>query len=759
MTRRPNPRRSEAAVRLVTLLAALAAAAAPAGLTGSPLVDAIERGLIAAFVTYVGAHGRRISWLAAAALLALSARGSALAILLTSLVIMVVISVPQRRPRALGALAVGLVVQVPMWSAPGTGAVGAALAAGSFVLLIGSGLPRLRTRRRRVATTAALGFCGLVLLAGVGAVVAMALAVRNVQAGTQSARSALSSARDGDATRAKTELGLARDAFSAAQVRVQGWITAPSLLVPGMAQQVRAVRQVVEDGHQVAATGDDLVATADYDSLKYAGRVDVDKMGALARPTHRAGTVLRRAHEHLKGLRRGWLLPPLNSRVGDFSAELMDAQRDIDLAGSLLDTAPALLGADGPRHYLVAFLTPAELRGGGGFVGSFAELEAVDGKVRLVRSGRTEELIDAVPPGQRKLTGPPDYLRRYGRNDPADFLQDATYSPDFPSDASVLAQLYPQSGGRPVDGVIGVDPVGLAALLRLTGPVAVEGLKEPLSADNAVEVLLRRQYLDVANRAERGEILANATRATFERLTKASLPAPRTLGNVLSPVARQGHLRMWSPERSEQELFERLGADGSLRLPEGADGFSVVQQNLGNNKLDAYLHRRIDYQATVDVRTGGLRSTLSVQLSNDVPSVHLPPAVVDNTRAAPAGTNLATLSLYTRQRVVRATIDGEPLTVGPGTELGIGVWDTSVIRVPPGRSVTVTFELLGSVDLRRGYRFAVLPQPVANPDLVRARVALRGGRVRGESGPSSVVVPAGPLVIPADRVTPVLRSD
>ena len=38
---------------------------------------------------------------------------------------------------------------------------------------------------------------------------------------------------------------------------------------------------------------------------------------------------------------------------------------------------PGLLGADGERTYLIAFLNPSEQRGLGGFIGNYAEITAV----------------------------------------------------------------------------------------------------------------------------------------------------------------------------------------------------------------------------------------------------------------------------------------------------------------------------------------------------------------------------------------------
>ncbi len=66
-----------------------------------------------------------------------------------------------------------------------------------------------------------------------------------------------------------------------------------------------------------------------------------------------------------------------------------------------------------------------------------------------------------------------------------------TMAPDFPSVASVAAELFPQSGGRPVDGVILMDPFVLQTLLQYTGPIDVEGLERNLNADNAADILLK----------------------------------------------------------------------------------------------------------------------------------------------------------------------------------------------------------------------------------------------------------------------------
>jgi hypothetical protein len=736
MTSSTTPRRRRSGdprPDLVAAVAGLAAVLAPASLTGMPVVDAIERAIFAAGVAYLGGHARRLTWLIAGAAVTVIARGPALLIALASLAVVTAAMVPERRRRILGAAAMGGLANALLWLPEGTPMPWILFGLAGLVPAIATGLPFVRSPRRTVARAALWGIGGLALLATVLAGAAMLLAYGQVRDGASDAQRALDAARDGDADVATVALNRSGSSFEGASDRLAGPLTAPARLVPGLAQQVDAVRVTVEQGRQITESADALITTADYGNLQYDGQLDLEQVRALTPPTVAVADDLEQARAELADVEGTWLLPPLRSRVVDLRERIDDASDEADLAATLLQVVPDLFGGDGTRRYLIIFITPAELRGAGGFIGSYAELTAIDGDVELSRSGRIADLIFAVPRGQRTISGPEDYLQRYGRFEPQDFLQDVTFSPHFPSSAQVIAELYPQSGGQPVDGVISVDPTGLAALLDLTGPVAVEGLGEPLTAKNAVQVLTKDQYLDLPDEAQRGEILTEATRVTFEALVSESLPAPRRLADALGPAARAGHLRLWSPTEDEQAAFERLRATGELAIGAGHDGFSVVQQNTGNNKIDAYLQRAITYEPTIDAATGELTASLRVVLRNEVPSVDLPDPVVGNSRGAPVGTNVTWLTIFTPHLVTEATLDGAPISLGPSRERDLNGWNTPLLSIPPGGEVVLEVQLAGGVDLRGGYTIDVLPQPVANPDEIEVTTRFVGADSRART--------------------------
>ena len=91
------------------------------------------------------------------------------------------------------------------------------------------------------------------------------------------------------------------------------------------------------------------------------------------------------------------------------------------------------------------------------------------------------------------------------------------------------------------------------------------------------------------------------------------------------------------------------------------------------------------------------------------------------------------LSAYSPLDLVSAELDGTPVELEEGWELGRHVW-SAFIDVPPGATANLTLELEGTVDLADGaYRFDLLPQVMARPDRASVTVTVDGGRVDGAS--------------------------
>ena len=720
----------------VALLAGVASVGSSVHPTGVGFPDVLLRFGFAVVVTLAAGRSRRSTWLVLAGGAAvLNPGGIWMASALVALAVAVASTFFDRR-KYLGAV-VALFAVPALMRADTFGFTGAsALCVWAVVLPVLVSGYRVASRRSRqqmqqVAMVLFLVVLGGSLLLGL----AVMLSWGDLQAGSKSAESGLASLRSGQGPEAAVELSDAADSLGSAHDTLDAWWVAPARLVPLVAQQAEAMKVLTGQGQEIASVGSAAASKADYRKLRYdAGQVDIDRLRALQDPLADTSAAIDRAAGQFAEVSSPWLVGPVAAQLARVSDEVDRIAPQAELAAAGASVAPGLLGGDGTRHYFVAFTTEAESRGLNGFMGNWAELTAENGKLTLSRSGRVAELNEAPGGDQRVVTAPDDYRVNYDRFKPGTHLQDVTVSPDLPSVAQVIGELYPQMGGEAIDGVIVVDPYGLQALLNFTGPISVDGSPESLTADNAADILVRRQYVEFANRGERADFLDQASRKTFEKLPAGDIPGPERIGSVLGPAVQDGHL-MFSATRPDEEAFlTQLGASGAFpRAEPDRDFFALTSQNSANNKIDVFLHRTVRYEATYDPGSGRIASQATITLRNDAPASGLPAAVIgSNDRGLAPGTNRLLLSFYTPLDLVDSQVDGTHEGFESQTELGYRVY-RRYIGIPAGGTVTVNLDLSGTLDSGSDYQLSVGVQPMVNADTLDIAVHPTDGWVAVDS--------------------------
>ncbi|MGZ4694758.1 MAG: DUF4012 domain-containing protein [Acidimicrobiales bacterium] len=693
--------------------------------TGVALPDVLLRFGFAVVVTLAAGRARRSTWVVlAGAAAVLNPGGIWMASALVALAIALIATVVDRR-RYLGAVVALFAVPALLRADPfGFTGLSALFVWAAVLPVLVSGYRVASRRSRERMQQAAM----VVFLVALGGSLLFALAVflswGDLQAGSARAQGGLESLRGGQGPEAAVQLSDAADALGSAHDTLSAWWVAPARLVPLVAQQAEAMTVLTGQGKAIASTGSLAASKADYRRLRYeGGQIDIARLRALQQPLADTAESLDAAADRFRDVSSPWLVGPVAYQLARVSDEVDRIVPQADLASAGAAVAPGLLGGDGTRHYFVAFTTEAESRGLDGFMGNWAELTAQDGKLTLSKSGRVAELNDAPGGDQRVVTEPDDYATNYERFKPGTHLQDVTVSPDLPSVAQVIGQLYPQMGGEPIDGVIVVDPYGLAALLNFTGPIQVDGSPETLTADNAADVLVRRQYVEFGTRAGRADFLDQASRKTFEQLTGGDIPGPERIGSILGPAVQDKHLMFSATRPDEQAFLQQLGASGAFPAAQpDRDFFAVTSQNSANNKIDVFLHRTISYDSTYDPGSGRITAKATVTLRNDAPASGLPDSVIgSNDRGLPLGTNRLLLSFYSPLDLVESQVDGAHEGFENQRELGYRVY-RRYIGIPPGGTVTVQLDLAGTIDAGADYQLAVGVQPMVNPDSIEAIV-------------------------------------
>lgn len=725
------------AKRVIVAVIAVAAGVAAAFATSEPTGSAADIGwrvVIAVLVTFAASTARRWSliWMAALSVvlcgswLGLAAAAIALALAAWSALM------PQHN-RIVGALVGALAVQA-MLRPPDVElrflyGITVVIA---IVPVCFSAYRLLRRRGRRRVRRGVIVTAVAALLLSAAAGVTAVTARGDMNDGVDAMRSGLAAIDEGDDDAAAADFNRANRLFATAQDSLEAPWAVAATAIPVVAQHVDAADAVASSGVSLSSTAAAVADGADYRDLRLDdGAVDLALVNRIEPTVDIAAVALADAKVAMDDVDQEWLLPPLDDAVQTLLREIDDVQPETQLASEALDVLPAILGGgDTPRRYLVAVTSPNETRNSGGFLGGYAEIVADAGKLTKVRAGSVSELNRGAEVGPRTLEGSPEFAERYSTYVPARFLQNATASPDLPTTSRVLAELYPNSGGAPIDGVVYIDPVGLAALLELTGPIQVEGIGRPITAENVEAFLLKGQYVEFPNNPDRDEIQANVASATFDALLSTELPGPRRLGEVLGPMVHQGHIGFWTFTPDEQTFLRSIDADSAFD-PGDDDFLSVRVANAAPNKLDAYLERTVDYDVEVDPGTGAYTGTATVTLTNNAPD-GLNDYVAGNREllngrpdAPPLGTNRLFVTTYSNSTVLGATLDGEPIALGVQDELGTRA-HIALVDIPRGETVTLVYDVEGVITDGE-YRLRLSHPPLARPDQVTLTVRTTDG--------------------------------
>lgn len=595
--------------------------------------------------------------------------------------------------------------------------VGVAVAMGLAV----TGILRRPRRIRRRAYAVAGGVAGLAVLAGVGFGIAVASAQSNLTTGKRHAEQAITALNHGDFDTAAAEFRASERAMRRADSQLGKPWAAPASLLPVVSQHRHVVTELAGTGVEASATVAAALEQIDPDSVRVNdGVIDLAAVGRLEAPFVDVDAALADLSAAVDDARSPWLVDPVIEALDELDAEIAENAPRLDNAISAVQLAPDLLGGNGTRRYLILFTTPAEARGLGGFTGNYAELTVDNGQIEMSEFGRASDLERIALDNAARITGPEPFLVGYGRfgydHDGVGRVGNAswrnlTISPNFPDVAEVAAELYPQSGGQPIDGVIAMDPFVIQALLAYTGPIELTTVDKTLNTNNAADYLLTGQYLE-PDRDDRVDALEEAAELTVDALLTGSLPDPTELARDLGPLAAERRLLVWTDDAAEQDLLDRVGLLGDIPAHDGADGYSVAVTNAGGSKIDTFLERAITYDSTTDPETGETTAVLRVELTNTAPSTGLPDYVIGNALGLPSGTSRLFVEFYSPLALEEVTLNGELNALEPGEIMGWNTYSTFV-NIAPGATVTYELQLQGRLD--RPDELVTWEQPLVIP--------------------------------------------
>ncbi len=500
---------------------------------------------------------------------------------------------------------------------------------------------------------------------------------------------------------------------------------------------------------QTALRGPNKIIERDPDDPEASARIRLDRVKEIHGIVTRIRSDVRAARSALQSVNLNRLPRRLRPNVLNGIQDAADADRLLARAEAGFQILPSVLGAEGPRTYLLAMQNSAELRGTGGAILRFAQLRFDNGEPSFVK-GKTVYRVD-IRRQPISIPLPEDAWYVDGIED-AQRFGNANWSPHWPLSARLTVEyaeassrIHPELDVPDVDGVIAVDPIALQTMLPGAGQVSTRGGRT-INQKNALPFLFHKAYQQFPNPGIRRALLNQIVETFYEGVLKPDKPTELVQG--MADALTGKHLQVWMRDPAEQAFIERMDWDAGIKVAEGSDYLYVVEQNVGGNKLN-YLESQ---RHSMNIRFEGDDALVStaVQVVNPVQfpdprywlgdshgrhrpmlNVYVPGTAQLRDHDVPD--LCPTPDFYAAACRLDAPgpaiwADGQP---AEHEEVGKKVW-TATLQIPPGGSGGLRFDYLVPGVVRRVgdrsvYHLVLQHQPKIRPEQMTVEIDLPEG--------------------------------
>jgi hypothetical protein len=573
---------------------------------------------------------------------------------------------------------------------------------------------------------------GLFVLVVLVVLVLGALAARNIvraQHSMNAARATISAALD-NRHQLTTPVGRAETAVAISQVQLDVEIAYSAVhdsfalnvfgSLPVLHDQVQGLSQLIQDVGQTANLGNGLLQQVNTLAATTQGlTISIPQLQSLQ-------ASVASAHTQLSSLNRssGGLWGPLGSARASFDTEDAKLTALLGTGSSVLSYALPLVGADGPRLYLIAGENNAEMRDQGEVL-SNALMHSANGTFSLDSTAAS----DATLPRPVNVPLPPGTQAIFGALNPTQLWQSVNASADYPLSGQIMQAMYEEVTGIHVNGVVAIDVPALVSLLQLSGPVTVPDIAGTITADNAADVLLHQLYADfpAGDQTQRHDDISAVARAVIDKMKTEHVDLAAFAVALANDVAGR-HLMAWDENPTFQAIIVKTGGSGAIDTSDADRTFHVSVQSATAAKLDYYVTTSVRMVVSITSRNQAMVNTY-VTITN-----HAPAGQPASAQLGPDNFNSFTPGQYVT-RVYLWSPRGSQTNAGV-SESGL-VLNRTAASVLPQQSQTVDFTTVIPNAVRHGQlNLQLVPQPGLYP--TQASVQVVGGPNWTVVGPSYV---------------------
>lgn len=284
-----------------------------------------------------------------------------------------------------------------------------------------------------------------------------------------------------------------------------------------------------------------------------------------------------------------------------------------------------ILGDEQWQRYLIIFLNNNELRGGGGFMGSFGLIDIDRGEIKNLEipGGGTYDLQGQLQP--KVISPQPLHLIN-----PRWEFQDANWWPDFPTTAKKIQWFYQNAGGPSVDGVITITSTLIERLLEILGPISMPEYGRDITSENFVletQKIVELEYDREENRPK--QFIADLAPKLLTAVFNAENEAAKNMFELFKTGLNEKHLLVYFNDEKIQNIVSDFGWTGELR-PASGDYLSVVHSNIAGGKTDGVIKETIEHTAEVQADGSIINTVKLIRRHTGIPGENIFTGVQNN---------------------------------------------------------------------------------------------------------------------------------
>ncbi len=292
----------------------------------------------------------------------------------------------------------------------------------------------------------------------------------------------------------------------------------------------------------------------------------------------------------------------IESLPQNFQNDFLEAKEILGVLGDATDyftkfsgQFASIIGADGPRRYLVLLTNNDEIRGSvGGFPGSYLVLDFAEGQIKDMKfydvygiRGQSEEKI--IPPEQFQLI-----------NGNFEFQDAAGWQIDYRDSAQQVLRYYEASAmGTTTDGMWTINAKIIEDLVKLTGPIEMAEYGMTIDENNYLKLLESEVESDEArDTGEPKKIIEDFMNKLLAKVMSEQDANWLALLGIIDGAVKDKTLQMYFTDPELQEFAEQNNAAGVIK--DATDYLAVYAYNIGGGKTDDNISKTIDQASTID---------------------------------------------------------------------------------------------------------------------------------------------------------------